>query len=617
VGKDEEAFTVDILDRYLAAVLPLIDVERIVEAMVELAQVEQGSDFETFDASAAFLQQRFRSSGIAPEVLRFPADGRTRFQSWTAPIGFRTRRATCEIVAPQPCVQILGDRSVEPYTAIVGTGYTGPAGVEGEIVHVRRQGETHDLKGKVVYCSTLRPATVRRAAIEGGAVALVSSYTKYPEENHAYVAWINTWDAASDSWLPTAAAQADNLPGVSISPAMGDELERCLARGPVRVRVTTEGEYYESTFPGVTASLPGEEDRWVLLTGHLFEPGLTDNAAGAILGWWASHVVRELVGRLPGFGLHRGLRNFHSQECYGALALKQFYPELLTGALAHLNVDMAGATEPPLSLNPGLLASAGVSGPLMRLVLERARRYVPGVPFTRGGFDINCTLLADPLLGGVPTTQLEQVHRAWHTSRDRAGAFELDRNALRYTALAAATWAAFLVGAGEPEAAWLLGELEQEADAALHNGNVADTDLYLEVVQREMSSAAELAPVGRRADMIEEFQAFIDRARAGTANRTGIAPRGTDAEVAKSKRLYPRALLGGPAVDVCFSAEQLAEIGPPKWSHKQLVLKSWADGTRSIYEIARRASFETGDSIDLGYALAFFEHYARQGIVAL
>jgi hypothetical protein len=614
----------DILDAYLTAVFPLIDVERVVEAMVELAQIEQTSDFDAFDASATFLQHRFRSSGIPSDILRFPADGRTRFQSWTAPIGFRTTDATCEIVAPRECARVLGDRrpggqAGEPYTAIVGTGHTGPGGVEGEVVHIREQDDpcTLDLAGKVAYCSTTRPAAIRLATVRRAAVALVSSYTKYREENHDYVAWINTWDAAADGWLPTAAAQADNLPGISISPAMGDELERCLARGPVRARVTTEGEYFTSTFPGVTASLPGEEDRWVLLTGHLFEPGLTDNAAGAILGWWTSHVNHELVDRLPGFGLHRGLRNFHSQECYGALALKQFYPEVLAGALAHLNVDMAGASEPPLSLNPGLLASAGVSGPLMRRILERARRYVPGVPYVRGGFDINCTLLADPLLGGVPTAQLEQVHTAWHTSRDRAGAFELDREALRYTALAAATWAAFLVSAGELEVAWLLDELKQEATTTLHNGTVTDTDLYLEIVQRQMSSAAELAPEDVRVGKLDEVQAFIDRLRAGTANRTEIAPRGTDAESSKSKRLYPKALLGGPAVDACFTGEQLAEIGPPKWSYKQLVLKSWADGTRSVYEIARRASFETGDRIDLGYALAFFEHYARQGIVTL
>lgn len=607
----------DILDRYLSAVLPLIDVDRIVEAMVEQAEVEQPSDFDAFERSTATLQRCFLSAGIPAEVLRFPADGRTKFQAWTAPVGYRTTRATCAIVAPQACARVLGEREAEPYTAIIGSGHTGPQGVEGEVVHIRDQ---HDLPAlnlanKIAYCATLRPIEVRQAVAQGGALALVSSYTKYREQNHEHVQWINTWDAATDGWLPTAAAMADNLPGISLSPAMGDELEACLARGPVRLRVVVEGDYFESTLPGVTAALPGVEDRWVLLTGHLFEPGLTDNAAGVILGFWAAHVVRELALRSQ-LDMRRGLRSFHSQECYGALALQEYHPQVLAGALAHLNVDMVGASETPLGLNPGLLASAGISGPLMQIILERARRYVPGVPYRKGSFDINCTLLADPLLGGVPTAQLEQVHTGWHTSRDRAGAFELDRDVLRYAALATATWAAFLAGAGEPEAAWLLETLRREVARTLKAGGVADTGLYLDRAQRELSSVAELAPKERRAAIHEGVQAFIDGLRAGTPQRE-IVPAGTPDEIAKSQRLYPKALLGGPAVDACFTPAQLAQIGRPKWSYPQLVLKSWADGTRSVYEIARRASFETCEAIDLAYALAFFEGYARQGIVEL
>ena len=70
-------------------------------------------------------------------------------------------------------------------------------------------------------------------------------------------------------------------------------------------------------------------------------------------------------------------------------------------------------------------------------------------------------------------------------------------------------------------------------------------------------------------------------------------------------------------MDGCFTPEQLEVIGHPKWNVLQLVLKSWADGTRSVYDIARLATFETGEPLTLAYALAFFEHYAAQGIVSL
>jgi hypothetical protein len=83
---------------------------------------------------------------------------------------------------------------------------------------------------------------------------------------------------------------------------------------------------------------------------------------------------------------------------------------------------MTGVAGLPVGLLPGLMASAGPSGFLMRLILERARALLPACQYeAKQRFDINCTLLADPLLGGVPTTQLEQINRAWHTSRDRPG----------------------------------------------------------------------------------------------------------------------------------------------------------------------------------------------------
>ena len=66
-----------------------------------------------------------------------------------------------------------------------------------------------------------------------------------------------------------------------------------------------------------------------------------------------------------------------------------------------------------------------------------------------------------------------------------------------------------------------------------------------------------------------------------------------------------------------FTQAQLADIGRPKWSAEQLVLKSWADGTRNIYDITRLAVFETGAQLDLNYTLTLFKHYARQGLVSL
>jgi hypothetical protein len=246
-----------LLNRFLSSVVPLIDTAVIAQAAVELSQIEQPTDFCSFARSADYLKQRFLSIGAESEILHFPADGKTRYHCWTAPIGFRTTHAVCSIVEPQDCARVLGDRTVEPNTAVVGTGHTGAEGVEAEVVHARRSMDISDVdvRDKIIYCSDLEPQLIRQQIIEKQGKAVVSSFIHERAENTTYVKWVNTWDSQTDGWLPTAKAAEENLPGISISPEMGNYLEECLAKGSVKLRIVTQGEYFESELLGVSAIL--------------------------------------------------------------------------------------------------------------------------------------------------------------------------------------------------------------------------------------------------------------------------------------------------------------------------------------------------------------------------
>lgn len=608
----------DPLDRCFAAVAPLVDVDRIADQIARLAERERRTDFDSFEGSARYLAARFRDLGAACEVLRFPADGVTTYGCWTAPIGYRTTRAKCAIVAPAQCACVLGDRDVEPNTAIVGTGYTGPGGIEAPVVHVAAREDLPglDIAGKIVFCDTLHPASIRRAVLDGGGAAVVSSWARDRQHNRAYVQWINTWDAEPDGWLPTAQARTENLPGISLSSERGDVLRACLAQGPVVLRIVTEGAYYPSQLPGVWALSPGADDALVLLTGHLFEQGLIDNASGVGVALAVHEIVRRLQ-ETAGLTLRRGLANYHSQECYGVLALAAYGPERVRRACAHLNLDQVGRGGLPVRLRPGLLASTGFSGALLRMALARAQQLVPACGYEIGDtFEINCTLLADPLLGGVPTSLLEQDNPEWHTSHDRAGAQQLDADVLRMVTLAVAAWATLLVSAGDREVEWLRDVYREEVERAVAAGEVADGAIYAQLVEREMSSLAAIASPGARASLRREA-ARLARAVSRQCGARAIVPEGTADEVAASRRCYPRALVGGTAVARCFTEAQLRAIGAPKWSTLQLVLKSWADGSRSAYDIARLASTETGKALTLSYVLTFFQVYADAGLVSL
>jgi hypothetical protein len=621
----------DILDACLADVFPLIDAARIERGIVELARLERNTDFDSFARSATYLCERFRAIGVESEVLHFPADGRTKYHCWTSPIGFRTTRATCEIVEAKDCAlvrssdlsrlpRVLGDRAAEPNTAIVGSGHTGPQGIEAKVVHIEDPADVAqtDMRGKIVYCSRFNPFSIRRAVVEGGGLAVVSSFTEDRAGNYRYVKWINTWDAETDGWLPTARGAQENLPGISISPEMGDCLEGCLARGPVKLRVVTEGAYFASELPGVLALSPGQDERFVLLTGHLFEQGFADNAAGVGVALAVSEILQALKEQSGIGAFRRGWGHFHGQECYGVLALHQYHPQIVARAFAHLTLDQLGLAGLPLRLRPGLLASAGLSDFPLRMVLKRARALMPACGYeVERAFEINCTLLADPALGGVPSALFTQENPAWHTSRDRVGAQELDHDALTFATLAAAAWAYFVVTAGDAEAEWLLAEYKKDVEATLRDGKVPDTQIYLDLKQREMSGVAHLVSPGRKEALREEVCGFIAGVRARIGEETAIVPAGTGEEVERSRQTFPKAILGGTAVDGCFTPEQLQVIGSPRWDRVQLVLKSWADGSRSVYDITRLTIFETGARLSLDYTLAFFEQYARQGIVSL
>jgi hypothetical protein len=610
----------DVLDTCLNEIVPLVDTRTMAERIVELCHIEAPTDFDSFEASARYLRRLFASAGADAEILRFPADGVTPYHMWTAPTGFRTNAAVCSIVEPAACAKVLGDRRVEPNTAIVGTGYTGPEGIEAETVHIKHQAafSQMDIRGKIAYCSSLNPFSIRRQVIQGGGLAIVSSYTDRPQENHARVKWVNTWDAQSDGWLPTADAGKENLPGISISPDMGDYLEACLDTGPVRLRVVTEGEYFAGQLPGVLSATPGTDGGHVLLTGHLYEPGLVDNASGVITCLTASEILCQLGDSSGTRQLVRGLLNYHGQECYGVLALQQYHPGMLKDTFTHLNVDMVGRGKLPLELHRGLDASIGFGRFLLDLILRKAHRIAPTCSHkSHESFQINCTILADPALGGIPTCGLAQPSPLWHTSGDRPGTEELDHGMLRFAALAVTTWAYFLVTASEPEARWLLGRYKREFERSLTAGRERDTELCLDLAEREMLSIAEIVSHERRSGFRGDVCGYVAGLRQELGYRRVIRPAGTRAEVLESRRLYPRALRGGPAVAAGFTEAQLHDIGQPKWSTLHFVLKSWADGSRSIYDIARLASYETGQDLSLARVLTFFQHYAQQGIVSL
>lgn len=613
----------DLLENFFPPIIPLIDTADIEKSMAALAEIEKLTDFDSFENSIRYLEKRLLAIGLKNDTLRFPADGEKKYHTYTSPIGFRTRRAICSIVEPESRKRVLGDRANEPNTAIVGTGHTGSQGITARVVQVKVLDDflKKDIKGKIVYCDNLHPMNIRAQVINCGGLALISSYTKNRAEDYEYVRWVNTWDSQSDGWLPTKQAALENLPGISISPEMGDYLEKCLVQSDVKLRVIVEGEYFPSELPNINAFIHGEKDEEVIITGHLFEQGIIDNASGVAIAFAASAILQKVKKKLGIKRFKRGFRNFHGQECYGVLALSKYHPEILKNIFAHLNIDSIGQRGCTICRGPGLYVSYNFSSYLMSLVLEKAKK-VTGVNFQESDtFEINCTLLADPKVCGISTCYFTQQNDGWHTSKDRYAIKELDPDILKFATLSAAVWLYFLVSAGTEEAVWLLEKYFDDISVTLKRQIVPDTELFLTLKQREIDSLILLVDQKDRDVFKRKIQEVKKRIDSSSYSKKIIIPRGNRREVEESKNLFPASLIGGPAVNACFRKEELALIGNPKWDDTQVVLKAWANGKNSIYDITRWAIFEIGEEsiekLSLEFTLTFFKLYAEKGMVKL
>jgi hypothetical protein len=196
----------DPLDRMIDAVLRAVDVDGVCAFARELQHVERPTDFASFAETAAFLQQQYEADGLHVKRYGFAADGETRYHGWTAPIGFVTRDAVCEVVEPAACARVLGDRGSEPNTPVLGSGHTPPEGIIADVVAATSPDAVAEanVAGKIVYCGAEQISPRHRAAaVAGRATAIVSSFASDADPQSGFVKWHNVWDNEPDGWMPT------------------------------------------------------------------------------------------------------------------------------------------------------------------------------------------------------------------------------------------------------------------------------------------------------------------------------------------------------------------------------------------------------------------------------
>lgn len=287
----------------------LMDYTRTIAQWVRLSGSED--EAKAFDYVAATCE------GFGMTVVRHGVEA---LVSWPG-------KATLEVLAPEartfPCITHAFASS------------TPPGGIEGDVVD-QASGAT-DLRGKIVLSDGLANPPKGMAAQEAGMLAQINLNDEYVHEMIISPVW--------GTPTPQTASLLPNIVTISVNAADGAELRRLAATGDLRVRITTEVDTRWRTIPVLTAEIGGQEDRFVLFSGHIdsWHYGAMDNGT-------ANATMIE-VGRLLSARqgeLRRGLRlafwSGHSHARYAGSAwyADHLWADLHEHCVGHVNVDSVG-----------------------------------------------------------------------------------------------------------------------------------------------------------------------------------------------------------------------------------------------------------------------------------
>ncbi len=603
--------------------------------------------------AADTVVSELRRAGLNVTVHRYPARydqfywSAGMFQEWDC------QAAILHLVAPADQAQKLADFREAPIGVIQRS-----IAADGEYAVVAVEGGTRredyaglDVAGKLVLTRAGVEAVRRIAVEELGAVGVLSDAmnpappVRLPgdlQDVRQYTSW---WWTGHET----------RCFGFVLTPRQGARLRELLAKGEVRVRAHIEARLYDGEIEVVDACIPGETDEEIVITSHLCHPapGANDNGSGVGANLEAARTLAALVqrGDLP--RPRRTLRFLWMPEMTGTYAYLAANAARLPRMVAGLNLDMVGADQDAVGA-VSLIDAPPEAMPSFTLdLLERLRqefthdtssfsqqgsyalfRYAT-VPFS-GGSDHY--ILSDPTVGVPSPMLIEWPDRYYHTSHDsleKVSPITLARNGAL-----AATYAYWLASAGPDQTRWLGEEMVSRAKGRVlgvlrdlpPDASPDEARLRLTYrVEREQAALASLRRLDPDAPIVD-WQADVARfalAEAQAAARRFGAPLAaspddlayhpaspTDAALAR----VPRRLTPGP-VDFRAHVHKLSEEERERWQRQSayrvvpILALYWADGARSLAEIAQRVRLETGRAEDAASLVEFFALLEKMGLV--
>ncbi len=597
------------LDAVSQAVARQINGQRASKIAIDLNEYDKYYTNDSFARGSAWLVERFREAGCADaEVVDLPADGETRMQDWTMPLSWHCDSAELRMVEPNE--ELLCSREMEP--RCVAQWSDGTSGKVQAELHLLRDDAPYPA-GAFVLTDKHPQEIIKRARQEMPA-AFISSFVRKGYPDHRTM-WINAMSEEPGLW--GLLAHQITAPVFVIPPAMDKRLRDLMAKQPVTLAGHIDGRVGPGVMTTATAVTAGERrDQEVVVFAHGYEAGVNDNDSGVGAIVEAATALGELInsGVLP--KPKRSIRWLIVSECYGMVGFYTLRPDVAKRGVVGLYLDTVGdKTRPdyPLVLHRTGAALPTYANALVKLVLDRLpadRRadyhwdYENEIPAADH-------MISDPMVG-IASPWMGRGHefKAWHSSDDTAAT--IDPDTMYGSAFLAAVYAYFVAAAEDEDAAWLAENM-------------------LPLMQEELASRAKPEETDRTAfwrwslrKCIESTAKLAD-SNAAQLKIGGIAqrfeapntwqPKPVELENPATGKLVPVRNVWGTITFESVPVERRTQ-GSPRWSGAVSDAWYWADGRRTIDEIASIVSTELGTPPRKSLT-ALFELAAEAGLCQL
>ncbi len=542
---------------------------------------------DRFQKTAEYCASVMREARLSQvELLGLKADGRSAYGDWVIARAWNAKNATLRLVDDGT---VLADYQAAPCALALQSAPTPPEGVCAEAVWVQRAEEIPDVREKILFTG-LPAKELVRAAQQGGALGIVTDYMPlFPgvRDNRESMRGVNRWD--NDFCLPK---NDTGLFAFSLAPEMGELLRNRLAsEEKVRLFAQVDTEERDGMLPSISGCIPGSDPECgeIFVYGHLYEPGANDNASGcALILETANCLARAIAeGCLP--RPRRTIRFAMGQECGGSTGYLLRHPE--RKARLAIVADMVGTESidhARLSIWHNPLANWSFLDTAVLEILKACRaQFDPEFVWEERAFAVGTdNMLSDPCWNMPTVAMITEPALSYHSSMDTPD--RLEESVMRRNAMVLGAFVWFCANFAQGEAEGLLPAMREQIERRAAGARTA---------------AEKALWADARAHAERAMTAFCANAEApGFAAKQTFAPAPDAAAAQIPVRNVPGCLTFAPHSALRHSQWQ------PAWNTRLNLPLFWANGTRSLWEIACLSAIEEGET-DAAARLSWLREY--------